>query len=95
MSVLKEVRLGCWCGGHVYPRRESCSVEPGYYKAGHDPRAIETLVSCSVVRVAKKRRNMGFARRLCCGCRRCALVACIPGVREWSRSFASVALRAV
>ena len=37
----------------------------------------------------------GFARRLCCGCERCALVASIPGVREWSHAFALVALRAV
>ena len=37
----------------------------------------------------------GFARRLCCGCGRCALVAYFPGVRVWSHAFASVALRAV
>ena len=46
-------------------------------------------------RLQPQQRRRGFARRLCCGCRRCALVACIPGVREWSRSFALVALRAV
>ena len=30
----------------------------------------------------------GFARRLFCGCGRCALVASIPGVWKWSHAFA-------
>ena len=37
----------------------------------------------------------GFARRLCGGCGRCALVASFPGVRVQSHAFDSVALRAV
>ena len=37
----------------------------------------------------------GFARRLCCGCGRCALVTSIPAVREWCHAFALVALLAV
>ena len=42
-----------------------------------------------------KLRRKEHARRLCCGCGRCALVTSFPGVRVWSHAFDSVALRAV